>query len=104
MQQRPGNADLAASLKGTGVLASLSVLFTAAGAESGAESLRSAALCCAASSRELHSWMLAVPGVAKTLTGGPGVGKGESDGKRGLAGKGALEVNRSRSPRNLLYR
>ncbi|GIL44483.1 hypothetical protein Vafri_1935 [Volvox africanus] len=71
VQQRPGNADLAASLKGTGVLASLSVLFAAAGALPGAESLRSAALCCAASGRELHAWMLAVPGVDKTLAAPP---------------------------------
>lgn len=69
VQERPGNADLVVALKGTGVLASLSVLFSAAGALQGAESLRSAALCCAASSPELHSWMLAVPGVAKTLAG-----------------------------------
>ncbi|GLC33007.1 hypothetical protein PLESTB_000381100 [Pleodorina starrii] len=69
VQQRPGNADLAGSLKGTGVLASLSVLFAAAAALPGAEPLRSAALCCAASSRELHAWMLAVPGLAKALAG-----------------------------------
>ncbi|EFJ43827.1 hypothetical protein VOLCADRAFT_106660 [Volvox carteri f. nagariensis] len=69
VQQRPGNADLAAALKGTGVLASLAVLFAAAGALPGMEPLRSAALCCAASSRELHRWMLAVPGVAQVLAG-----------------------------------
>ncbi|GIL75794.1 hypothetical protein Vretifemale_5521 [Volvox reticuliferus] len=71
VQQRPGNADLAASLKGTGVLASLSVLFAAVGSLPGAEPLRSAALCCAASSKELHAWMLAVPGVDKTLAAPP---------------------------------
>ncbi|PNH12310.1 hypothetical protein TSOC_000795 [Tetrabaena socialis] len=69
VQQRPGNVDLGAALKGSGVLASLSVLFAAAGGLPGAEPLRSAALCCAASGSELHAWMLAVPGVAKTLAG-----------------------------------
>ncbi|KXZ56776.1 hypothetical protein GPECTOR_1g7 [Gonium pectorale] len=69
VQQRPGNADLAAALKGSGVLASLAVLFGAAGNLPGAEPLRSAALCCGASSRELASWMLAVPGVHEALEG-----------------------------------
>ncbi|KAG2493374.1 hypothetical protein HYH03_008506 [Edaphochlamys debaryana] len=69
VQQRPGNADLGASLKASGVLASLARLFAAAAALTGAEPLRGAALGCAASSGELAAWMLAVPGVAKALAG-----------------------------------
>ncbi|KAG2440893.1 hypothetical protein HXX76_003747 [Chlamydomonas incerta] len=69
--QRPGNADLAAALKATGVLASLCRLLAAAADLPGGEPLRGAALGIAASSGELHAWMWAVPGVAGALSAAP---------------------------------
>ncbi|KAG2450559.1 hypothetical protein HYH02_005060 [Chlamydomonas schloesseri] len=69
--QRPGNVDLGAALRASGVLASLCRLLAAAADLPGGEPLRGAALGIAASSTELHAWMWAVPGVAGALTAPP---------------------------------
>lgn len=69
LQLRPGNVDAAATLQERGALAPLARLFLAAGAHAGAEPLRQALLCCAASSSATAKWLLAVPGVAATLQG-----------------------------------